>query len=69
MYFTIPRKWYAPDFVLTEIMLSFKDYTFPMLTGEQVRLLRQTRQVKQIEMARRIGISQQRYSALEKSKK
>lgn len=40
-----------------------------MLTGEQVRLLRHARQIKQIEMARRMGISQQRYSALEKSKK
>ena len=40
-----------------------------MLTGEQIRLLRQARQLKQKEMARRMGISQQRYSALEKSEK
>lgn len=40
-----------------------------MLTGEQVRLLRHARQIKQNEMARRMGVSQQRYSALEKSRK
>lgn len=40
-----------------------------MLTGEQLRLLRQARQVKQKEMARKMGISQQRYSMLEKSKR
>lgn len=40
-----------------------------MLTGEKIRLLRQARQIKQKEMARLMGISQQRYSALEKSEK
>lgn len=40
-----------------------------MLTGEKLRLLRQSRQVKQKEMARIMGISHQRYSMLEKSKK
>ena len=40
-----------------------------MLTGERLRLLRQARQIKQKEMARIMGISQQRYSMLEKSKK
>lgn len=38
-----------------------------MFTGEKIRLLRITRHVKQSEMARRLGISQQRYSALENS--
>lgn len=38
-----------------------------MFTGEKIRLLRITRHVKQAEMARRMGISQQRYSALENS--
>ena len=39
-----------------------------MLTGGRLRLLRQSRQIKQQEMARIMGISQQRYSMLEKSK-
>ena len=38
-----------------------------MFTGEKLRLLRSTKQIKQNEMARMLGISQQRYSALENS--
>jgi len=39
-----------------------------MIIGEKLRLLRQSRQIKQTEMADRMGISQQRYSILEKGK-
>jgi transcriptional regulator with XRE-family HTH domain len=39
-----------------------------MFTGETLRLLRQTRQLKQSDMAHRMGISQQRYSTLERSR-
>jgi len=45
--------------------LSLSIENLPMLTGEQLRFLRQARQLKQKEMARQMGISQQRYSALE----
>jgi len=38
-----------------------------MLTGEKLRLLRQARQIKQKEMSRIMGISQQRYSMLGKN--
>lgn len=40
-----------------------------MISGEQLRLLRHTQQLKQQAMATLMGISQQRLSALEKSKK
>lgn len=40
-----------------------------MFTGENLRLLRQVRRIEQKELAQMLGISQQRYSALENSKK
>lgn len=40
-----------------------------MFTAEKLRLLRQAKQMKQKEMARKLGISQQRYSALENNEK
>ena len=38
-----------------------------MFTGKKLRLLRIARQIKQKEMARKLGVTQQRYSALENS--
>ena len=38
-----------------------------MFTGKKLRLLRIARQIKQKEMARKLSITQQRYSALENS--
>lgn len=40
-----------------------------MYTGQKIRILRILRQVRQTEMARKLGISQPSYSALEKRSK
>lgn len=40
-----------------------------MFTGKKLRMLRIFRQIKQKEMARGLGITQQRYSILENSSK
>jgi transcriptional regulator with XRE-family HTH domain len=40
-----------------------------MFTGDQLRKLRQIKGIKQEDLAKRLGIKQQRYSVLENSKK
>lgn len=40
-----------------------------MFTNNEIRLLRHSRQIKQEEVARKMGITKQRYSELENNKK